>query len=117
MSQSFNPKSSVAFSQLTAMAATGVSQLAEMERRRFDKIERLRASGVSVWVLDDQSPPFGASGGGRICSQCGMRFWHGMDYCSADCCRAGREAEKRKIADERAAMKAAKVKSKAKKNR
>ncbi len=112
MSQSFNPKSSVAFSQLTTMAAMGVSQLAEMERRRFEKIERLRASGVQVWVLDDQSPPIGASGSGRVCSQCGVRFWHDMDYCSADCCRAGREAEKRKIADERAAMKAAKVNAK-----
>jgi hypothetical protein len=114
MSQSLNPKSSAAFSQLTTMAAMGVSQLAEMERRRFEKIERLRASGVQVWVLDDHSPPFGASGGGHVCRQCGVRFWHDREYCSADCCRAGREAEKRKIADERAAMKAAKAKAKKK---
>mgnify|MGYP000382040268 CR=1 FL=1 len=117
MSEPLNPKSQAAFSQLATLASFGLSPLAEMERNRLDKIERMRASGVQVWVLDDQTPPIGASGSGRICSQCGMRFWHGMDYCSADCCRDGREAEKRKIADERAAMKVAKAKSKAKKNR
>jgi hypothetical protein len=115
MSESLNPKSQAAFSHLATLASFGLSPLAEMERRRFEKIERLRASGVQVWVLDDQSPPIGVSGSGRTCSQCGARFWNGMDYCSADCCRAGREAEKRKIADERAAMKAANAKSKAKK--
>jgi hypothetical protein len=112
MSESLNPKSQAAFSQLATLASFGLSPLAEMERRRFEKIERLRASGVSVWVLDDQSPPFCASGGGHVCRQCGERFWHDRDYCSAGCCRAGREAEKRKIADERSAMKAAKAKKK-----
>lgn len=110
MSESLNLKPSVAFSQLTTMAAMGVHQLAEMDRLRFEKIERLRASGVSVWVLDDQSPQFGNAG--KNCSWCGAFYSHGRDYCSADCCRAGRESEKRKIADERAAMKAAKAKTK-----
>lgn len=68
------------------------SPLAELERRRKQSIELARASGVSVWTMDDLTQHADAKT--RTCDECGGQFTHDRDYCSAECCRKARQRER-----------------------
>jgi hypothetical protein len=90
---------------MASIAAMGLAdhRMDEERRIRQQRIDLARASGVTIWVMEENVTSQLART--RTCSNCGATYGHDKDYCSADCCRVAKERERLARIAERAKRK------------